>query len=157
MLIEDVWVEVRRSRYPRKLVHPVIRRGWKRTAPRSSACVKQVDIPGRSRRTQHLSVGVPQPAAAVPILTRAPVSNQRHSVGDIVPLSAKLRYPDEVGGKRRVRFARQNRFLNFERPPKTEPSSRTDERDDAHPIGVTVESRAKRFTVPFDIVELCGR
>ena len=45
-----------------------------------------------------------------------------------------------------IRLVRENRVLDFERPPKAEPSSWTDKHHDSDFIRVVIERRTQRFT-----------
>jgi hypothetical protein len=153
---QNIGIEAGRVGDPGELVHPIGGLWRKDAAPALSATVEQIYVPRRAGRAEHALIGVSQPAPRVPIVFRAPVGDQAHAGRRVMPVRAELRNPNEIGLKQSARLVRQNRVLNFERPPKTEPSSRADEANDSHRTVVSVESRAKRLSAGFNVGQRRG-
>jgi hypothetical protein len=138
-------------------MHPIIGLRRKDVDPRPPVPVHEIDVPRRIRRLKDVAVGVAHPTAGIPILLRAGIGYQRHSRCHVLALSAQLRNPDDEGHERAARFVRKDRFLNFERPPKTKPSSWADEHDDTNFVRIVIERRAKRCAALSDIREASAR
>lgn len=71
-------------------------------------------------------------------------------------MRSQLRHPHDEGREIVIRVARQYLLLNFERPPKTEPSSWANEHHDAHLVGVAVKCSAQWLTTGAKIIEVRG-
>lgn len=72
-------------------------------------------------------------------------------------MGAELWNPDNEGHERTAWLVRENRFLNFERPPKTKPSSRADEHHDTNLVRILIERGAERRAALSDIGEAGAR
>lgn len=72
-------------------------------------------------------------------------------------MRAKLWNPDDECHERAAGFARKDRLLNFERPPKTKPSSRADEHHNTNLVRIVIERRAQRQAALGDVCEAGAR
>jgi len=69
----------------------------------------------------------------------------------MLAMRAELRNPNDEGHEVAAWLAVEDCLLNFERPPKTQPSSRADEHHDSNLVRIAVECRAKRSAALGDI------
>ena len=103
---------------------------------------------GRRRRLanyRHPNTVVPE--------SRLPTTEPRLRAGDERP----ARNPNDEGHECAAWLARKDRFLNFERPPKAEPSSWADEHYDANFVGIVIERCAQRSAALRDVCEVSTR
>jgi hypothetical protein len=83
----------------------------------------------------------------IPVVARARIGDQAHSVFDVGLARSQLRNPDEEGSQILNGDFREDILLDFERPSKTVRSSWADQHDDAYAINCSIESTPERFSV----------
>jgi hypothetical protein len=74
----------------------------------------------------------------------------------VFALSAKLRNPYDEGCEIAAALMRENRLLNFERPPKTEPSSWRNEHHDTDSIRIAIERGPQGLAPGCNVLKMCG-
>lgn len=147
MLPKDRRIESRGTRYG-KLMHPKgrLRRRW--SVPAHTLSIKEVDIPRWSALDSYdARIRLAERFVGIPVVARARIRDQPHSIFDVGLARSQLRNPNEEGSEILSGDFRENILLNFERPPKTVWSSRANKHDDAYAIAGSIESSAERLAV----------
>jgi len=124
-------------------MHPKDRLWRQRCVPSRVLSIEKVDIPCRAAfYSQELRIGFTEGFVRIPVVAHARVGDERRSVADVGLARSQFRNPDEEGCEIFRGDPRENVALNFERPSKTERSSRADEHDHADAARGCVEGRA---------------
>src|SRR6516225_6011278 len=101
-------------------MHPEWRLRRCRPIPPRTLSVKEVDVPrGSSLDSQHARIGLAERFVRIPIVARARIGDQPHSVLDVGLARSQLGNPNEECGEILSGDFRENVLLNFERPSKT--------------------------------------
>jgi hypothetical protein len=129
-------------------MHPKIRLRRRRCIPSRVLSIEKVDIPGRATfDIQKPRISFTERLTRIPVVANAGIGYERRAVADVRRTRSQLGNPDEERCEVFRRDSRENVVLDFERPSKTEGSSRANEHDDTHTTGGTVESGSQRFAV----------